>query len=84
MVEPTAVERNESTWLHPSLDPTQTALCHLVDSSRTGDAEPDVAAIEGELRAFSPEIAARPQILVASKIDAIASNPSIVEHIAAL
>jgi GTPase len=45
------------------------ALCHLVDSSRGEDAEPDVAAIEEELRAFSPEIAARPQILVASKID---------------
>jgi GTP-binding protein len=46
------------------------ALCHLVDSSREEDAEPDVAAVEEELRAFSPEIAARPQILVASKIDA--------------
>jgi GTPase len=46
------------------------ALCHLVDSSVRGDAEPDVAAIEDELFAFSPEIAARPQILVASKIDA--------------
>ena len=46
------------------------ALCHLVDSSSEGDAEADVAAIEEELRAFSPGIAARPQVLVASKIDA--------------
>ena len=46
------------------------ALCHLVDSSAGGDAEGDVSAVEGELAAFSPEIAARPQILVASKVDA--------------
>ncbi len=45
------------------------ALCHLVDSSQEGDAGTDIAAVEGELAAFSPEIAARPQILVASKID---------------
>jgi len=46
------------------------ALCHLVDASQAGDAETDIAAVEGELAAFSPEIAARPQILVASKVDA--------------
>ena len=46
------------------------ALCHLVDASAAGDAEPDVAAIEEELAAFSPEIAKRPRLLVASKIDA--------------
>ena len=46
------------------------ALCHLVDASAPGDAEPDVAAIEGELAAYSPEIAKRPRLLVASKIDA--------------
>ena len=46
------------------------ALCHLVDSSAGGDAEADVSAVEGELAAFSPEIAARPRILVASKVDA--------------
>lgn len=45
------------------------ALCHLVDASAEGDAEEDVAVIEGELSAFSPEIAARPRLLVASKID---------------
>ena len=46
------------------------ALCHLVDSSTEGDAEEDVATIERELAAFSPEIASRPRLLVASKIDA--------------
>jgi len=46
------------------------ALCHLVDASAPGDAEPDVAAIEEELAAFSPEIAKRPRLLVASKTDA--------------
>ena len=46
------------------------AICHLVDSSTEGDAEEDVATIERELGAFSPEIAARPRLLVASKIDA--------------
>jgi GTP-binding protein len=49
------------------------ALCHLVDASAEGDAEPDVSAIEEELAAFSADIARRPQILVASKIDA--ANP---------
>ena len=46
------------------------ALCHLVDASTPGDAEEDVATIERELAAFSPEIARRPRLLVASKIDA--------------
>ena len=42
-------------------------LCHLVDASAAGDAEPDVAAIESELAQFSPEVARRPRVLVASK-----------------
>ena len=46
------------------------ALCHLVDASTPGDAEADVETIEGELAAFSPEIARRPRVLVASKADA--------------
>jgi GTPase len=45
-------------------------LLQLVDASTTGDAEDDVATIERELSAFSPEIAGRPRLLVASKIDA--------------
>jgi GTP-binding protein len=49
-------------------------LCHLVDAAGTGDAEGDVAVLERELEAFSPDVAARPRILVASKIDAV-SDP---------
>ncbi len=57
-------------------------LCHLVDASTEGDAEQDVAVLEGELQAFSPEIAARPRILVASKCDAV-SDPDRVASIRA-
>ena len=57
-------------------------LCHLVDASTEGDAEHDVAVLEGELEAFSPEIAARPRILVASKCDAV-SDPARLESIRA-
>jgi GTP-binding protein len=57
------------------------ALCHLVDASAEGDADEDVAAIEEELAAFSPEIAKRPRLLVASKIDA--ANPDRLASIEA-
>ena len=49
-------------------------LCHLVDASAAGDAEADVATIERELESFSPEVAARPRVIVASKTDAV-SDP---------
>ena len=49
-------------------------LCHLVDASVSGDAEEEVATIEAELRQFSPELAVRPRVLVASKCDAV-SDP---------
>ena len=49
-------------------------LCHLVDASGTGDAESDVAVLERELTEFSPEVAARPRVVVASKMDAV-SDP---------
>jgi GTPase len=57
-------------------------LCHLVDASGSGDAERDVAVLERELAAFSPEVAARPRALVASKSDAI-SDPQRLESIRA-
>ena len=57
-------------------------LCHLVDASAAGDAEPDVATIEGELAQFSPEVARRPRILVASKCDAV-SDPERLASIRA-
>jgi len=49
-------------------------LCHLVDASGSGDAESDVLVLERELREFSPEVAGRPRVLVASKMDAV-SDP---------
>src|SRR5215467_11918655 len=49
-------------------------LCHLVDASSAGDAEHDVGVLEKELMAFSPEVASRPRLLVASKCDAV-SDP---------
>ena len=50
-------------------------LCHLVDASASGDAEMDVAIIERELAEFSPDLADRPRVLVASKCDAV-SDPA--------
>jgi GTPase len=50
-------------------------LSHLVDASASGDAERDVAVLEAELAAFSPDVAARPRVLVASKGDAV-SDPA--------
>jgi GTPase len=50
-------------------------LCHLVDASTSGDAEADVATIERELDEFSPDVAKRPRVLVASKCDAV-SDPA--------
>ncbi len=55
-------------------------LCHLVDASGIGDADRAVAVLEKELTAFSPEVAARPRVLVASKCDAV-SDPDRLESI---
>ncbi len=55
-------------------------LCHLVDASAEGDAETDVATIEAELEQFSPEVARRPRVLVASKCDAV-SDPERLDSI---
>ena len=57
-------------------------LCHLVDASRPGDAEHDVAVLEAELAAFFADVAARPRVLVASKCDAV-SDPARLESIRA-
>ena len=55
-------------------------ICHLADASGEGDAEKDVAVIERELAAFSSEVASRPRVLVASKMDAV-SDPERPESI---
>jgi GTP-binding protein len=57
-------------------------LCHLVDASAAGDAERDISILEKELAAFSPEVAARPRVLVASKCDAV-SDPARLASIRA-
>ena len=56
-------------------------LCHLVDASGTGDAENDVAVLERELSEFSPEVASRPRVIVATKMDAV-SDPARPDSIA--
>jgi GTP-binding protein len=57
-------------------------LCHLVDSSVDGDAEKDISVLEAELAAFSPDVAARPRVLVAAKRDAV-SEPARLDSIRA-
>jgi GTP-binding protein len=57
-------------------------LCHLVDASASDDAEKDVGIIERELAEFSPDLAKRPRVLVASKCDAV-SDPARLESIRA-
>ena len=48
-------------------------LIHMVDVSDLGGEDPahDLDVVNGELKAFGPALAAKPQIVVASKIDAL-------------
>ena len=48
-------------------------LIHMVDAASTEGRDPieDINAINKELEAYNPEIAARPQVIAANKIDAI-------------
>jgi GTP-binding protein len=48
-------------------------LLHLIDVSEASGRDPlrDLEVIDGELRAFDADLAARPQIVVANKIDAL-------------
>lgn len=48
-------------------------IIHMVDAASVEGRDPiaDIHAINKELRAYSPEVAARPQIIAANKIDAI-------------
>jgi GTP-binding protein len=59
-------------------------LCHLVDASSEGSAAQDIAVLDSELEAFSPEVAARPRVLVASKMDAVSdlSRPESIHEAA--
>ena len=46
---------------------------HIVDAASVEGRDPvdDIEKINAELRAYNPEIAARPQVIAANKIDAI-------------
>ena len=48
-------------------------LIHMVDAASTEGRDPieDIHAINEELKAYNPEIAARPQVIAANKIDCI-------------
>jgi GTP-binding protein len=65
------------------LDRTK-VLVHLVDVSGESGRDPvaDFETIQRELAAFSAELAAKPQIVVATKMDAV-SDPQLVETLEA-
>lgn len=48
-------------------------LIHVVDAASTEGRDPiaDIKAINGELKAYNPELLTRPQVIAANKIDAI-------------
>ena len=52
-------------------------IVHIVDAASTEGREPieDIYAINKELEAYNPEIASRPQIIAANKIDVMYMNP---------
>ena len=58
-------------------------LVHLVDVSGASGRDPveDFDTIRDELRLFDPEVAAKPQIVVANKIDAL-DDPTRLERAA--
>ena len=63
------------------LDRTK-VLVHLVDVSGASGRDPveDFEAVQGELSLFSPELGAKPQVVAATKVDAI-SDPALVEEL---
>src|SRR5918993_1143265 len=65
------------------LDRTK-VLIHLVDASGASGRDPihDFETIQRELAAFSPELAAKPQIVAATKMDAVA-DPAGVDALGA-
>lgn len=61
-------------------------IVHIVDAASTEGREPieDIYAINKELEAYNPEIASRPQIIAANKIDVMYMKPDkddIIERI---
>jgi GTPase len=59
-------------------------IAHVVDTSDANDRDPilDFEIIERELSAFSPELAEKPMIVVATKLDAT-TNPEHLEELRA-
>ncbi len=54
-------------------------IIHMVDAASTEGREPidDIYKINEELKAYNPEIAARPQVIAANKIDVIYAGMKI-------
>ncbi len=61
-------------------------IIHIVDAASTEYRDPvaDIYAINKELEAYNPEIAKRPQVIAANKIDAIYTNPGEVDGVTAI
>ncbi|MDR2042938.1 MAG: GTPase ObgE [Clostridium sp.] len=59
-------------------------IVHIVDAAATEGRDPvaDIYAIQRELEAYNPEIAARPQVIAANKIDAIYGEEN--DHVSAI
>ncbi|MEA4919531.1 MAG: GTPase ObgE [Clostridiaceae bacterium] len=60
-------------------------LVHIIDVSGSEDRDPleDFAAINGELAGYSPELAKRPQIVVANKLDILPAESDNLERLRA-
>ena len=58
-------------------------LVHIVDAASTEGRDPvdDIYKINKELEAYNPEIAARPQIIAANKIDCIFGDEDPVKQL---
>lgn len=54
-------------------------LIHIVDAASVEGRDPveDIEKINGELRAYNPEIADRPQIIAANKMDAVCAEEGV-------
>ena len=58
-------------------------LIHMVDAASTEGRDPieDIYAINKELKAYNAEIAARPQVIAANKVDVLGSDQEPVERL---
>ena len=58
-------------------------LIHMVDAASTEGRDPieDIYAINKELKAYNEEIAARPQVIAANKVDVLGGNEEPIERL---